>query len=264
VTTSEPVRRLAFHPFLEVTRPPSWEFVERDGVTVVVHDLPISLIAHPCPGLVDVPAAVAAGRDIAREHSRPSLIWMLAPNDLHLRPELERAGLINRDAPGFESVENVMVLESPPRGERVSGVEVDRLRSIEDVDAIQQVRAAAFGIPRSAFAASRDEVWKKAHDPDNPFIDWVARLNGQAVGAAGAAAAEHGMNLFGGAVVETARGQGVYRALVAKRWECAVELGKPALTVQAGRMSQPILERLGFQKLGELLVYDDPEVSTNA
>jgi GNAT superfamily N-acetyltransferase len=262
--TNESVRRLAFYPFLEVPRPPRWQLVERDGVSVLVHDLPIALIAHPSPGLLDVSAAVAAGRHIASEHSRPRLVWMLAPDYLHLRSQLERAGLINRDAPGFEGVENVMVLESPPRGERVSGVEVDRLRSIEDVDAMQQVREAAFGVPRSGFAASRDEVWRQAQDPDNPLIEWVARLNGRAVGAAGAASAEHGMNLFGGAVVEAARGQGVYRALVAKRWECAVELGTPALTVQAGRMSRPILERLGFQKLGEILVYDDPAVATNA
>jgi hypothetical protein len=59
-------------------------------------------------------------------------------------------------------------------------------------------------------------------------------------------------------VLAGARGRGVYRALVAKRWDLAVERGAPALTVQAGRMSEPVLSRLGFRKLGELLVFDDP------
>ena len=55
------------------------------------------------------------------------------------------------------------------------------------------------------------------------------------------------MNLFGGSVVAEARGRGVYRALTLARWDLAVAQGTPALTIQAGRMSKPIAERLGFQ-----------------
>jgi hypothetical protein len=65
------------------------------------------------------------------------------------------------------------------------------------------------------------------------------------------------VNLFVGAVLEEARGQGVYKALVSARWEAAVARGTPALTVQAGRMSRPILARLGFQDLGQAHLYVD-------
>lgn len=57
---------------------------------------------------------------------------------------------------------------------------------------------------------------------------------------------EHGIDLSGAAVLPTARGRGVYRALIVHRWRDAVERGTPALTVQAGAMSTPILEQLGF------------------
>ena len=53
------------------------------------------------------------------------------------------------------------------------------------------------------------------------------------------------------------RGRGVYRSLVQARWDWAVELGTPALTVQAGRMSRPILERLGFEFVEPVRVYVD-------
>jgi hypothetical protein len=39
---------------------------------------------------------------------------------------------------------------------------------------------------------------------------------------------------------------------VRARWETAVERGTPALTVGAGAMSGPILERLGFERVGRI------------
>ena len=51
--------------------------------------------------------------------------------------------------------------------------------------------------------------------------------------------------------------RGVYQALIAARWEAAVARGTPALTVQAGRMSKPIVEKLGFVAVGEAHLYVD-------
>jgi predicted N-acetyltransferase YhbS len=258
VTTADGVRRLAFYPFLEARTPPGWLLVDRAAVTVRVHDLPLPLIVHPTSALDDVPAAVAAARDIAREHGRTDLVWLLAPEDVRLRPGLERCGLVNRDAPGFEAVENVMALEHSPAGPHVDDVQVDPIRSVEDVDAGHRVMASAFGLPDDAYDGRRDSVWQQSQDPASPLTHLVARIDGRVVGTALAADADHGLTLFGGAVLVDARGRGVYRALVAKRWDLAVERGTPALTVQAGRMSEPVLSRLGFRKLGELLVFDDP------
>jgi GNAT superfamily N-acetyltransferase len=56
--------------------------------------------------------------------------------------------------------------------------------------------------------------------------------------------------LAGGGTRPDRRGRGAYRALVRARWDAAVERGTPALTVGAGAMSRPILERLGFAIVG--------------
>ena len=56
--------------------------------------------------------------------------------------------------------------------------------------------------------------------------------------------------LAGGATLPDYRGRGAYRALVRARWDAAVERGTPVLTVGAGEMSRPILERLGFSIVG--------------
>ena len=70
--------------------------------------------------------------------------------------------------------------------------------------------------------------------------------------AIGELLARHGLLLYGGATRESARGRGAYRALIRARWDDAVALGTPALIRQGGTMSRPILERLGFERVGEV------------
>jgi hypothetical protein len=74
---------------------------------------------------------------------------------------------------------------------------------------------------------------------------------------ANAVFADAGVMLLGGGVLPEARGRGCYQALVEARWDDAVERGTPALVVQAGAMSRPILERLGFQRIATLRVLVD-------
>jgi GNAT superfamily N-acetyltransferase len=57
------------------------------------------------------------------------------------------------------------------------------------------------------------------------------------------------LGLFGGATLPEHRGRGLYRALVAARARWARVRGKRFLTVDAGPMSKPILEGLGFVEL---------------
>jgi GNAT superfamily N-acetyltransferase len=97
----------------------------------------------------------------------------------------------------------------------------------------------------------------EAMRPDNLSRLYVARVDGAIVGAAVGWWGEAGVNLFGGAVDPGARGRGVYRALTAARWQVAVDRGTPALTVQAGKMSLPILARLGFEPVGQARLYVD-------
>ena len=93
--------------------------------------------------------------------------------------------------------------------------------------------------------------------PEDPSRSFTALIDGRVVGTATAYVGDAGVNLFGGSVAEDARGRGVYRALVQARWELANERGTPALTMQAGRMSKPIAERLGFEFVGQARLYVD-------
>jgi GNAT superfamily N-acetyltransferase len=80
---------------------------------------------------------------------------------------------------------------------------------------------------------------------------FLALVDGEIVGLGRAILADAGVNLGGGSVRPDRRGRGVYRALVRARWDVAVARGTPALTVQAGRMSRPILERAGFELVAQ-------------
>lgn len=80
----------------------------------------------------------------------------------------------------------------------------------------------------------------------------VAYLHGRPVGAAGLAVGDHVARLWGGSVLEEARGRGVYRALLAGRLDYAREHGLTMGLVK-GRVqtSAPILRRAGFTVFGQ-------------
>jgi predicted acetyltransferase len=82
-------------------------------------------------------------------------------------------------------------------------------------------------------------------------------MDGRIVGAGTSTYLSRGVTLNGGSVAPDARGRGAYRALVRARWDDAVERGTPVLVTQAGRMSAPILLRLGFEEATRIHVLID-------
>jgi GNAT superfamily N-acetyltransferase len=254
----EPVRRLALHPFRELPRPPDVEQVELDGAFLAVNRWPTAqVVSIRGGGPADVEATVEAARAAARERGKTIVAWWVPPDQDHVAPALEAAGLVNQETPGFEAIENAMVLVAPLRGDRVGGVEVRMTETWEDFRDGSRVVEKAFGMP----VVTDDELrarYDEYRHPDNPGRGFVALIDGRVVGTSYAAFGHAGVNLFGGAVLPDARGRGVYRALVQARWEAAAARGTPALTVQAGRMSRPICERLGFVFLAPVRVFVDP------
>jgi hypothetical protein len=85
-----------------------------------------------------------------------------------------------------------------------------------------------------------------------PQLRWLAFLDGRQAATAKAIAGPAGLLLIGGSTEPWARGRGCYRALVRARWEEAVRRGTPALVVQAGPLSEPILRRLGFERVATI------------
>jgi GNAT superfamily N-acetyltransferase len=83
-------------------------------------------------------------------------------------------------------------------------------------------------------------------------------VDGEPAGAAGMSLYPPAAAILqGGAVRPKFRGRGIYRALVAARQEIARQDNVDGLTVWGGDMSAPILEGLGFHKVGWRRFYLD-------
>jgi hypothetical protein len=258
---SETVRSQALNPFVELPLPPGFRRVDREHLTAVLHPMPVAQIVAPRalePN--DVASAVEEARAVVSDHGRTLLIWLIGPDHVSLEPALRQCGLLNDDTPGFEAVANAMALTEPPAGPAPIDVEVVEVDTFEDFVASERVAAEVFELTAEMRVqmeegmAARYELYAT---PGNPMRTLNASIDGRVVGTATAGFGEAGVNLFGGSVLTDARGRGVYRALTRARWEMAVARGTPALTLQAGRMSRPIAERLGFEFIAPLHVYVD-------
>lgn len=141
-----------------------------------------------------------------------------------------------------------MVLTEPPAQGPVD-VEVRRAETDEEHFAADRIAAIAFGGPVPTEPSPRE------NDPNN--VTYVAYADGVPVARASGSFGEHAVSLFGGSTLPEARGRGAYRALVAARWDDAVQRGTPILVTQAGPMSRPILAQLGFREVCEIRILLD-------
>lgn len=185
---------------------------------------------------------------VLRERGRSECTWEVGthatPDDLVDR--LLALGLVD-DEPDPHAVG--MVLDKPP-AQGPLDVEVRRASSAEEHVAAEKIAAVAFHEPEPPEPA-------EARRGDRSKVIYLAYVDGEPVARASAAFGEHAVSLFGGATLPEARGRGAYRALVAARWDEAVERGTPVLVTQAGRMSQPILAQLGFRPVCEIRILLD-------
>ena len=125
-----------------------------------------------------------------------------------------------------------------------------RIETLEELEAACEVQRDAFGSTPEQIEESQALLPGRFADKTN--LRHAVWLDGEIVSTGMAAPAKHGLLLYGGATAERARGRGAYRALTRARWDDSVALGTPALITQGGAMSRPILERLGFERVGEV------------
>src|SRR3989442_7007334 len=212
---------------------PSWNMVgrlrlEADEVETVVEELRATL----------------------RSRGRPQAAWILGQHAAHnVRTRLVELGMTPYTDPPLEPHYNCMALVRPPDAGAVDHVAVTLCETIEELEEGLRIGAEAFGIPADAQQSMRAtfEMRLRLQREGRPFIrEYLAAIDGEAVGFRPARMLDAGINLIGAGGLPAARGRGVYRALVAARWEEAVVRGTPALTVQAGAMSRPVLEKLRF------------------
>jgi hypothetical protein len=125
-----------------------------------------------------------------------------------------------------------------------------QVEKLEELEAAARVQWEAFGATPQEIDEARRLLPERFRD--SASLRHAVWLEGEIVCTGTATPTEHGLLLYGGATLARSRSRGAYRALIRARWDDAVALGTPALITQGGSMSRPILERLGFERVGEV------------
>ena len=195
----------------------------------------------------EIDDAIGEVRTLLRERGRDRTQWEVGssaePADLVDRL-LER-GLIHDKDP--YAVALVLTREPPPPPPEVVA---RRVETLEEYAAANAVQWEAFDMPEDEIAEALEKLPERWRETVN--VMHAAWLDGEIVAAGTSAPTEQGLLLYGGATLPRARGRGAYRAVLHARWQEAARNGTPALITQGGSMSRPILERLGFERVGEV------------
>jgi len=208
----------------------------------------------------EVAPVVAEVRDLLRARQRHQAAWELASSDAEMLAALRGQGMTAYVEPPLEPEYTSMALLQEPLGRPSPEIVVRQAVELEDFLAIGALAEAMLGLSaedQAGFVESLERRYRLQQEGRATMTGYLALLDGRVVGEAQAMLTTTGTNLSGSSVLPDVRGRGVYRALVAARWDQAVGRGRPALTVQAGSMSRPILERLGFVTVSHRLILCD-------
>lgn len=207
----------------------------------------------------DLDEVMADLHRLLRERDRVRLSWEIGSQaaPAGLAELLLERGLV-WDEP--DPLQIGMVLDHQPP--RAAGVQVRAVETIAEYAASETIAYTSFG---STSLTEAQIVQGFGRYEPNRSRRYLARIDGQDVATANATFTPHGVVLNAGSTLPEWRGRGAYRALVRARWDDAVAAGTPALVTQAGRMSLPILERIGFVAVCEIhALMDDFEARAAA
>jgi len=217
VTISESVRTAAVFSISRGPEPVAGMPIEKihlDGLTVL-------LLPGPSGAMVEARAldestlaeTVERVRALLCERAKERTAWFVpeaaAPTDLAAR--LARLGLRPYDEAPFEPRFAAMARVEPPE-EGPTDVEARLPVTFEEFLAGVAVSDDAFEqdeADRRAWQEHRRTAWLLHESGESPLRSFVAVVDGEIVGSAGALLCDHGVNLIGGSVREDARGPGV-------------------------------------------------------
>jgi GNAT superfamily N-acetyltransferase len=173
---------------------------------------------------------------------RARIVWI---TDGSCESDLRALGCRDQDPPLTSYVTALATAKAPPA---IPGIEIRRVVTYADFLVAMEVANAGW---EANVSGDAEATWRRHRDRAGG--DWLAVLDGRPVAYAGAIAGPRGLFLTGGVTVRDARGRGAYRALVRTRWEEAVRRGTPALVVHAEEASRRVLERIGFERVGNVV-----------
>ena len=250
----------------------AWTWIPDNAVTAATEEYLLvrfpDYFEHPLELLRFTPSGQSAAAlatavetvlERAREFGLPDLYWWVK---LDSPPEV--ADLLRARGATVDETLDVLAVDLRPGTPEIlpPGRDVE-LRWATEVATHRdgtQVGVAVFGgsMPpeeRLAEEARRDRATVKAGDGGMV----VAYVDGAAVGSAGVAMADGVARLWAGAVLEPARGQGVYRAVLGARLNYGAHHGATMGLVK-GRVdtSGPILRQAGFAAYGQEIMYRVP------
>lgn len=243
---------LAEEPGLWIPQDPTSDTILADGYVVVTWGTRatverIRLTADAVPAALELTRALPGLERViwwVGEHSTPD----------GLAEQLLAAGLKpDGDLPELTSLS----IASRPAGE--PAIEVLRVSSLEEYLRAMELDWEVWAVPadeRETRRAKAAQQWQMIV-ADGRVSHYLALLDGEPAGFGRVVFTPWAGILMGGATLPSARGRGVYTSLVLARWDEAVERGTPQLTVGAGAMSAPILERLGFEPIGKVRLLVD-------
>jgi len=260
------VREAALFPALDLPDPPPdhpYKAFRRDGYSVgffpgMSHaNVSVRRVAEG-----EVEARIAETRTLLAEHGFDRAAWIVAdaadPPGLAALLQERGLELWEENGGGLERDFRQMALVAPPPG-APDGVEAHPIETFEEFVEAAKVANDAFELSerdRKVFEEQQEALWAwEERFPD--FKTFAAVADGEVIGSASAIFGAHAVYLIGGSVRADRRGRGGYRALVRARWDAAEARGTLALTVTAGAMSGPVLDRLGFVTVGEGIVLSD-------
>jgi hypothetical protein len=254
------VRELAEEPTAHSPVPPGFERILVDRYCLFLGPFPNMTMAQRLRlGTTEIVRTVEEVRSLVSERGRSWLTWWLTESTTPADLEERLLGLgMERAAMPIQEPSYAAMALTRWTGARRHDVQARLVETFEEFEAANEITWEAFEMTEEQRQTQRELL---------PFLfelhkqrisaTYLCSLEGTPVASATAVFADSAVMLLGGAVLPEARGRGCYRALVRARWEDAVARGTPALVVQAGAMSQPILERLGFQRVATMRVLFD-------